>query len=140
MDDALAFSSPQRPARHSKRPALRETPRSAFGIAAVQADARPKVNFSPGLSRQVPVSNVTIRSTVQAPLPISVRHTSGNRTIREGNGVVNGPRGWLLLGRPPQLGSPPLVPAKPCPAPSDPAAAVGRAQPTDPVTTLPPVH
>src|SRR5580704_16805068 len=86
IDEALAFASHQDPERHSKLPALRETPRSSLGSTALQVLARPKVNRSSGRTRHVPASNITISST---PRPYT---------------------GIPIVGSPPQMGRTPLDP------------------------------
>src|SRR5580704_107092 len=89
IDEALAFASHQDPERHSKLPALRETPRSSLGSTALQVLARPKVNRSSGRTRHVPASNITISST---PRPYT---------------------GIPIVGSPPQMGRTPLDPHSP---------------------------
>src|SRR5215467_9707471 len=63
IDDELSFVSHQMPSLQARLPAVRETPRSSVGNTSVEADSRPKVNLSPGRTRHVPVSNMTISST-----------------------------------------------------------------------------
>src|ERR1700722_4217117 len=76
MDDALSLASHQESATQSKLPAFLDTPRSSSGSTSEQVLARPKVNLSPGRTRQVPASNITISSTQRSPDLI------GSRTIR----------------------------------------------------------
>jgi hypothetical protein len=66
-EEALSFCTHQDPCWKLKLPARRDSPRSG-GSTTVDAGARPKVNISPGRSRHVRVSYITISSTAAAYL------------------------------------------------------------------------
>jgi hypothetical protein len=68
MDEALSFESHQTSPAHSKLPAVLDTPRSSVGSTSEQPGARPKVKVSPGRTRQVPASYMTISCNAQYPV------------------------------------------------------------------------
>ena len=101
-EEPLSLCSHHQRSWWRKLPAVRDRPRSAIGSTAEHCGARPNVNRSPGRTRQLCASYITISSTGPASSQGHGRHRNSPSTGPPGPGgaAATYPPGTSLAGDP----------------------------------------